>query len=156
MNENEKFWLVGLLEGEGSFLKGPPSSPKMAQVTISMTDKDIIEKVSNLLGANYYTSNRGKDKGWKTTYIVTVRGKTAVNLMNEIKPLMGERRKQQIEKAISCWSPKKLKVTFEQAENIREAYKYGASTKDLGKEYGVTHWYIYHILKGKVLNGPVA
>lgn len=96
-------WLAGLLEGEGSFLKGSPSCPRTPGVTVQMTDRDVIERVAKLFGVTYLTQQRGK---WKTAYRTTLRGARAVKLMKRLRPLMGERRKGQIDRAVACYVPR--------------------------------------------------
>jgi hypothetical protein len=34
-------WLAGILEGEGSFMKGPPSSPNRPVISMVTTDIDV-------------------------------------------------------------------------------------------------------------------
>jgi hypothetical protein len=48
--EFELYWLAGLLEGEGSFVKGPPSRPNCPIVQLAMTDGDVVERAARLLG----------------------------------------------------------------------------------------------------------
>src|SRR4051812_29292397 len=43
-------WLAGLLEGEGSFIAGPPSAPRSPIVQATMVDRDIIDRAGALLG----------------------------------------------------------------------------------------------------------
>ena len=101
----ELYWLAGLLEGEGSFMKGPPSAPKRPRISLSMTDEDIVAKAASLFGCNYakVASKRYARNGWKTPYRVIVRGKRAVEFMKLLRPLMGTRRQQQIDKAIKSY-----------------------------------------------------
>ena len=40
------FWLAGILEGEGSFLARPPSSPNSPAIRLPMTDVDVVERVA--------------------------------------------------------------------------------------------------------------
>ena len=35
----ELHWLAGLLEGEGTFMTGPPSSPGLPVIAVNMTDR---------------------------------------------------------------------------------------------------------------------
>ena len=35
-------WLAGLLEGEGSFMPGPPSNPRMPIICLAMNDADVM------------------------------------------------------------------------------------------------------------------
>ena len=47
MNERDEFfWLVGLLEGEGSFMPAPPSEPTRPRISIQMTDEDVLSRVA--------------------------------------------------------------------------------------------------------------
>ena len=96
MDEKDLCWLAGLLEGEGSFLKPAPSEPKLPRITIEMTDEDVIRKVASLFEVNYYATLNRND-GRKVTYKVQVKGKRAASIMQQILPLMGIRRQQQIE-----------------------------------------------------------
>jgi hypothetical protein len=46
-------WLAGYLEGEGSFMKGSPSTPNQPIITVSSTDEDIIRKVAGIFERTY-------------------------------------------------------------------------------------------------------
>ena len=54
MDEKELYWLAGLLEGEGSFMRGAPSRPNTPMVSLSMTDEDVVARVGRMLGVSYY------------------------------------------------------------------------------------------------------
>jgi hypothetical protein len=99
MKEKTKYWLAGLLEGEGSFLSGPPSAPNQPRISLQMTDKDVVERVKEIFGVNY-VHERKRKKAWKKTYRIMVKGSNAVDIMREIRPLMGDRRKTQIDEAL--------------------------------------------------------
>ncbi|HEX2907188.1 MAG TPA: hypothetical protein VHO69_10035 [Phototrophicaceae bacterium] len=100
MDDKELFWLAGLLEGEGLFQKGAPCEPKYPQIKINMTDYDVITHVTNLFDVTYIQTSIPKYDHWKPNYGTLVKGKRAVRLMCQLYPLMGERRRQQIETAI--------------------------------------------------------
>src|SRR5712664_747929 len=51
MKGSDFFWLVGILEGEASFIKGPPSRPYCPYVCLQMSDEDVIARVASLWGA---------------------------------------------------------------------------------------------------------
>lgn len=94
MTEFEIAWLAGLLEGEGSFIlyswKGRPKY-HCPRIQLTMTDKDVIEKVSNLLSTTLYGPYKyGVSK--KETYQIQVNGKAAIPILEKILPYMGERR----------------------------------------------------------------
>ena len=48
------YWLAGLLEGEGSFLKPPPSKPTRVILSVEMTDRDLLERVAAMLAVSVY------------------------------------------------------------------------------------------------------
>ena len=53
MIARDLYWLAGLLEGEGSFMRGPPSRPNMPAIAIQMTDEDVIQRVAQLWAVCY-------------------------------------------------------------------------------------------------------
>lgn len=105
MTDAELCWLAGLLEGEGSFCKGPPSRPNSLQVSLQMTDEDVVARAANLFGVAY---SRGtpKKKAWKYTYRTLLRGYPAAALMKQLRPMMGQRRQGQIDRALASYDPR--------------------------------------------------
>lgn len=93
-------WLAGLLEGEGSFMFNAPSPV----IALQMTDKDVVQRVAQMLddaklcGPYTYRGNNVKQ-----VWACRMQGRDAVPWMAALYPLMGERRKQQIESAIEKW-----------------------------------------------------
>jgi hypothetical protein len=100
MDREDLCWLAGLLEGEGSFRKGPPCEAKYPRITIQMTDIDVIQRVAALFEIKYIYAKKYNHDDWKDSYSIVLKGKRAIRIMNELYPLMGERRKQQIENAV--------------------------------------------------------
>jgi len=47
MEDADFYWLCGLLEGEGSFMKGPPSRPQYPVISMCSTDEDVMQRVSS-------------------------------------------------------------------------------------------------------------
>lgn len=95
----EFYWLVGILEGEGSFQKPPPSQPNRPRVVLRMTDMDIVERASKQLG-HHFKKYKGSKDNYKDIYEIRMTGKKAVSAMKTLYPYMGRRRKEQIEKAL--------------------------------------------------------
>ena len=94
-------WVAGLLEGEGTFRfqkglkQGYLGSPIVA---CNMTDEDILVALKNATGVGklygpYTTRTRPRQK---PMWLWTVRGADAISLMDDLFPLMGERRQRQI------------------------------------------------------------
>jgi hypothetical protein len=104
MKKHTLYWLAGLLEGEGAFMKGSPSKPKAPQICLQMTDEDIVARVAHLCGVSYQKRAPSK-RWWKTIFSLFLRGARAVKLMKELKPLLGLRRRAQIKQALLCYKP---------------------------------------------------
>jgi hypothetical protein len=100
-------WLAGLLEGEGSFLRGIPSAPGVPVVALSMTDLDVVQRVADMLNIRYiHVKLRTRENpAWRPAYRVKLTGQRAVDLMHQLRPMMGERRQAQIDAALACWNP---------------------------------------------------
>jgi hypothetical protein len=91
-------WLAGIFEGEGSFmqLKKFPGVPVMS---IGMNDEDVIAKVAKLCGVDYHMTTYGPNKTKRYQFMIRGRAR-AGRLMGAMYPLMGERRQEQIKKAL--------------------------------------------------------
>lgn len=141
MKEVDLYWLAGFLEGEGSFCKGTPSSPNSPYVCFSTTDKDVAEKACALFGNNCHNGRvKNHDvKGWKTPWIGRLKGSKAVDLMKRLRPLLGERRKKQVDRAVSSFKwlgPQQ--VTKELVDKIKkELATTSLHQKDIAKMFGV-------------------
>ena len=144
MEDKDLYWLAGLLEGEGSFSKGPPSQPNTPSISCQMTDEDIIKRLASLVDIGYCECKPQKEHH-KVSYKVNLRGAKAVKLMMLISDLMGERRKLQIKAALKGYDPqKKAKIKDNDLEIIFERMKYERA-EDIAKDYGVTKWAIYRL-----------
>jgi hypothetical protein len=97
------FWLAGILEGEGSFMKGPPTKPKNPRITMVSTDEDVLARVAKLFDSPYCMVTVRPE--YKQKYQTAINGKRAVDLMLLLRPFMSIRRQQQIDIAIACWEP---------------------------------------------------
>ncbi|GGJ45308.1 LAGLIDADG family homing endonuclease [Deinococcus roseus] len=120
LTEIEIAWLAGLLEGEGSFMEAPPSSPNSPRLVVSMTDLDVIEKVASLFGTRYIKNDRRNPERWKTCYVVKLSGTPAMQMMKLVHPHMGERRRKKIEEILEKYASVKPKyrLTELQAKEI--------------------------------------
>ena len=142
MDERTLYWFAGILEGEGSFMSGPPSEPNRPIIAVSMTDKDIIVRVSLLMGVTFFKNRQyrnGVDMGWKPTYMVHLRGKRAVEMMKELRPIMGQRRQAQIDKAIASYKPHPRFLSDDAVADIKRRLKAGEKGNVLARKYGVCH-----------------
>lgn len=146
VTETDIFWLAGLLEGEGSFCKGAPSSPNLPVVSCQMTDEDTIGKVASLFGVKYQT-NKARRKNWKRTFTARIRGSGARKLMTELMPFMSIRRQKQMSVALSSYDPLAIqrrwkhieKMTPDMVSSASERIKNGESLRSVARSYGVHH-----------------
>ena len=95
------WWLAGLLEGEGSFLAGPPSRPGQPAITLEMADEETVRRVAALMGSGVWPLKRHVDHpGWSPAWRTHLRGGRAYDLMQALRPIMSSRRQAQIDRAI--------------------------------------------------------
>jgi hypothetical protein len=145
--ENDQFhWLAGILEGEGSFIAGPPCSPNCPRISIQMTDEDVIEKVAKIFGRKYHLTKSAKSH-YKPCFALALTGRRAVDLMRELRPLMSSRRRAQIDKSIDSYDPGKVEarqknsriLTDEALNMARELLDSGESLRSVSRGLGVHH-----------------
>ncbi len=144
-------WLAGLLEGEGTFLRPPPSLPNCPIISCRMTDRDVVERVAQQFGTTVMAIDKGK---YRTEFAATLKGERAVAFMADIRPLMGTRRQHAIDSAVSCYCPPVRKLSFEIAKEIRRRASTGESVASLAIEYEVARQTIYPILRGEIYRAP--
>lgn len=98
MSPEDRAWLAGLLEGEGCFaFYGTP------RISVSMTDRDVIDRVAHLMGATLISERRDPRKPThKTQYVTQVAGTRAHRLMRDLLPLMGARRAARIREVLDA------------------------------------------------------
>jgi transposase-like protein len=146
-------WLAGLLEGEGSFMKGLPSDPGRPVVQVQMTDEDVIARVACLIGRKPYAHRTsGRPEAWKPVFSARTTGRPAVELMTRLRPLMGERRQGQIDLALASAFTKphgKQKVAAAQVDEIVRRFRSGESAEALALEYGISKWSVWSYHEGR-------
>jgi hypothetical protein len=97
--EGRFFWIVGILEGEGTFIRPSPSAPRKPIVEVEMTDEDVVAELARAFGMKYNSRDRFADPSCRPTYRVRLRGRSAVTLMSRIYPHMSRRRQIQMIRA---------------------------------------------------------
>jgi len=63
----ELHWLAGLLEGEGTFMVGPPSSPGLPVIAVNMTDHDVIARLGRIFERKVQVV-RPRNARWQTSW----------------------------------------------------------------------------------------
>jgi hypothetical protein len=144
-------WLAGLLEGEGTFLKPPPSGPRSPTISCRMTDLDVVELVAALFGTSVQANDKGR---YQTEFATMIRGSRAVELMRLLRPMMSTRRQSAIDRAVEGYTSPTYKLSFELAESIRDRYSDGETVSALARGFGVSRPTIRAILKGDIYPLP--
>lgn len=147
----ELYWLAGLLEAEGTFLKGSSSRPNQVAMRLWMTDRDIVARVGEIWDSNVGSFQRNEEV--KTAFFVSLSGKKAIAWMQKLRPLMGERRQAQIDRAIASYDPDyerkgrikgnitKAKLNPDQVREVRCRLKNREDYLTIAKDFGVP-WHI--------------
>ncbi len=157
IDTNTLHWLAGLLEGEGSFLAPLPSAPTIPHISITMTDEDIIERVSHLFRNHHYLLSQ-TNTSWKVAYKAVLGGSHAVELMRTVYPLMGQRRQLQIDRALNNYVDRSdamrnvnnNKLNESQVREIKQRIALKHTSKEIAADYGITIFTIREIRQGKI------
>jgi hypothetical protein len=149
IGQQDLHWLAGLLEGEGTFLAGPPSAPRSPAVQLSMVDRDIVDRAAALLGCAV-TVVPSRREGWRTAYCARVRGARSVLWMERLRPLMGTRRQAQIDRAIASHGPDPRRLLDdERATEALARLARGESVRQVAERFGTSIWCIYDLRLGR-------
>ena len=142
-------WLAGLLEGEGTFLTGPPSAPRHPVLAVQMTDEDVVVRVATMFGrkASCWTPREAR---WQPTYIARVTGAKAVAWMTALRPLMGSRRQTQIDRAVASYEPRPVALLNDaRAGDALAMLGCGCSVREVAARFGTSVWCIYDLRLGR-------
>ena len=96
----EEHWLAGLLEGEGTFLHPPPSAPTQPAVVVQMYDRDVVDHVRVVMRSSALYGWVPKKRPNTVVWFTRLKGGRAVELMERMRPLLGDRRQRQIDRAL--------------------------------------------------------
>ena len=100
MDDSDLYWLAGLLEGEGTFLPGPPSAPTAPIIRVVMTDGDIVERAASLFGRRVQ-HHPPREAHHLPSMSTTIKGAAAAHLMRLLRPVLGTRRQAQVDLALA-------------------------------------------------------
>ena len=154
--ENALHWLAGLLEGEGSFLFPTPSAPGRPVIQLAMTDEDVVARVAALFSVRYHGWQR-RNSNAKLSYQVLLRGGRAVDYMQRLRPLMGQRRQQQIDQALAQYTPPdrrgdhnpRSRLNREQVVAIKTRLQNGEHHAAIAADFDVSPYTILDIKLGR-------
>jgi hypothetical protein len=142
-------WLAGLLEGEGTFMAGPPSNPRMPILAVNMTDEDVMARLGRIFDRKVPVVRPRSDR-WKTSYQLRIQGAAAVRSMILLRPLMGTRRQAQIDRALARYAPRPAALLDDQsARAALHALATGMTVKAVAARFSVSVWCIYDLRLGR-------
>ncbi|OLE53864.1 MAG: hypothetical protein AUG51_11300 [Acidobacteria bacterium 13_1_20CM_3_53_8] len=148
MQDSDFYWLCGLLEGEGSFMKGPPSRPQYPILTVTSTDEDVIQRVSILFGVTYCVV-RKRQSHWRQSYSTRMHGRKAVELMLRMRPHMSKRRQEQIDIAVASYEARPnrgaSKLTENQVHQVKHLIWESRTVRSIAEECKVSVWSVMRI-----------
>ena len=102
MEGHEFHWLIGILEGEGTFGAASPSAPGIPVVRVVMTDRDVVDRVGALWGRAVFPL-APRQPHHKVPYVTALKGAAAVVLMKKVREHMSASRQRQIDRAVRTW-----------------------------------------------------
>ena len=98
------YWLAGILEGEGSFLNARNHVKGKLylypRIVVTMTDRDIIDRVSSLFDTSTYIVPNKRPEDRKDQFRALINGSRAAGLMSRLFPIMSERRQSKIDEIL--------------------------------------------------------
>ncbi len=133
LTEPEFYWLVGLLEGEGSFALAGGQNCNCQGVRLDMTDEDTVYRARALLerlgdcSIKVLSRDNSAKSNWKDSYYIQIYGESARQIMRDIVPHMSYRRRQQIWQALNGYKTKKFNDRSSNIINIIELMKENAN-----------------------------
>lgn len=86
-------WIVGILEGEGTFCCS--NSSNGTTIAVKMTDRDIVVRLKRWIGCGYVYK---REREWALKNVHTwssTQSRDNIEICKEVIPLLGERRKRQ-------------------------------------------------------------
>ena len=86
-------WLAGLLEGEAWF--GLNTGGKYPVIALSMTDEDVVVRVSDMWDTRVYRS--------RNAYVTRITGTRAIPWLMMLYPQLGKRRREAVANVIKVW-----------------------------------------------------
>ena len=115
-------------------------------IAVSMTDRDIIERAATLMGGHTYDLPIRAHH--KPPWRAQVKGPRAAGWMMTMYPLLGTRRREQVQRARSGWRAMRyVRVSPLVERSIVEAWEASATSKSaLARRFGVSRDTIYHVL----------
>lgn len=100
ISDADRYWLAGLLEGEGTFLAPSPGASTSITISVEMTDEDVVRRAGTLWD-RAVIRNKPRRPEYKIPWVSRIKGADAADWMRGLRPLLGERRQHQVDLALA-------------------------------------------------------
>jgi hypothetical protein len=142
----DDYWLAGLLEGEGSFMRTSKTSGDWRPlIRLHMTDRDVVTRAAAMWGVGVLSGGKGRFDHYKPTFIAKISGSRGAEWMVRLRPLMGERRRGQIDAALDGWVAPRRRLHPQEEMEIVAALRSGERAPVLAARYGIKRESVYHV-----------
>lgn len=99
MNQTEAAWLAGLYEGEGSLIE---SRRHTWALSVTMTDRDVIERAHHVSGVGTVTEVKKSTEGWQDQWRWRVMRRDDIRVVvDSIRSHLGTRRGERVDEFIA-------------------------------------------------------
>jgi len=151
MEDSEKlFWFIGLFEGEGTFNINKNSISK--RISITSTDKDVLERCIELFGGTIIEPKNRNEK-WKKPYVWYINREKSIEITMKMYLYLSERRKKRASEFIEFYSKSIEKENLRKQglkskiDLIIKLKNEGLKHIDIGKQVGFERSHVSKILK---------
>lgn len=122
MNDLEKGWIAGIIDGEGSVSMDKNGTWRRPIVSVISTDKEIIDELTRI--SKGYVYERTDNRGYKTCWIwKKIGGYKVIELLKDISPLLRCPKKANRAKYLIQKYPNHTMRNGYYTENQKEAKK---------------------------------
>ena len=149
MEQNNFYWFIGLFEGEGSFSM---TENRASRITITSTDKDVLEKVVSILGGTIIMPTKRKEH-WKQEYVWYLDREKSKDVTLRMLPFLSKRRQSRANEWLELCNKNiekqsnKLNKIKDSKIKILELRKQGLTQLQIANEVGYERSHVAKILK---------
>lgn len=126
----------------------PPGSSERSAlpvVALQMTDEDVVARVASMFGRKPGRW-QPREARHQETHLVRITGAKAVAWMLAPHPLMGERRRMQIDLAVASHAPNPTALLDDTtARAALRMLASGSTVRDVAEHFGTSIWCIYDL-----------
>jgi hypothetical protein len=147
-------WLIGLFEGEGTFIISNGNKPKA--IAITSTDYDVLSRVVKHFGGTIYKYRKNNNKpSWKDVYLWRASIDLSIDLAKKMRPFLLGRRSKRCDEFIAYREiildnkEKGKEETECKIRKVKELRAQGWTHKNIANEVGYDRTYVTRILNNK-------